>query len=149
MGFGNKLVGVLSIFVPIIIDRVLIPLFYHPSLYDTPLWTAPYGIILSFFSVIMKLLSIWLIGIYGGLLETTDKCNKRSYSNSMLMALIYVVAYIFGNILLYFMPFAKIIPLFLFSSFPYSNYIVHGAVLSIVIMTFGVIENSLLIGDVC
>lgn len=146
---GNFLACTASIGVPLLTKLVTIPFLLHPTRWGGIPWKEPHWAFMGFMTVFLNLLSIMILGTLSGMMTTEQACRKHDILQSFRRSTWLVLGYLVGNALLMIFPFIKV-PFLLFGMWlPYAGYLIHGFLVSIVMMFFGAMGNTILRAQIC
>lgn len=146
---GPLLVSTSSIFTPFITDKMIIPYLFEPGRLGTIPWTEPSSLYTGFISFMIKLAVLVTLGTVSNTMGTLRQCKKTRLSASIKRSSWIVLGWIAGTTIITILPFIKIPLLALFFWLPYSDWFVHGFLVSIFVFISAVIGRGMTIRDVC
>jgi hypothetical protein len=146
---GNIVASGLSIGVPLANHLVTIPYIFHPHRWGGVPWSEPNFLFKGIITFALNTLVLMIIGTISGLMTTKKECNKTNIARSIKRSLWLVMGYVLGNLMLFIFPFIKA-PFLPFTLWlPYAGWLVHGFCVSVVVLFFGAMGNSILRQEVC
>ena len=146
---GNLIASLGSIGVPLFHHLVTIPYLYHPHRWGGIPWVAPGILQLSIVTVLLNIVSMIILGTISGIMTTKQKCNKSSLIKSIINSVWVVAALLIGNGFMSIFGSIKGPFLVWLKWMPYSSWVVQGIMVSLVVLLFGSIGNTLLRKSVC
>ena len=146
---GNIITASTSTIIPLFNHLVTVPYLMHPHRWGGVPWKEPGFFYVAIIGFLVNILSLMIMGTISGLMTTKKECRKTNISRSIKRSLWIVAGYLFGNGVLTFLPFIKA-PLLIFLFWvPYAGWVVHGILVSMFILIFGAMGNSMLREEVC
>jgi len=146
---GNFISAGASIGVPLLTQLVTIPFLFHPHRWGGVPFKEPGWFMLSIVSIIINILTLMIIGTISGMMTTTKACRKIEVWRSIKRSMWVVAGYMFGNMIMWLLPFVKAPILPFMVMLPYGGWIVHGLFVSLSVLIFGAMGNTLLRAEVC
>lgn len=146
---GNIVASGLSIGVPLANHLLTIPYIFHPHRWGGVPWSEPNFLFKGIVTFTLNILVLMIIGTISGLMTTKKECNKTNIIRSIKRSLWLVMGYVLGNLILFLFPFIKA-PFLPFTLWlPYAGWLVHGFCVSVFVLFFGAMGNSILRQEVC
>ena len=146
---GNLIVTGASIFIPLLNKLVTVPFLFHPYRWGGVPWKAPGDITVMLATFIMNILMLSILATISGMMSTEKECRKHDVWLSFKRSMWAILGYIVGNIVVFLMPLLTAPLLAMFVWLPYAGIIVPSMMVSIFIMLFGAIGNTVLRSNVC
>lgn len=146
---GNLIASLGSIGVPLFHHLVTIPYLYHPRRWGGVPWVPPSLIQLAIVTVLLNIISMVILGTVSGIMTTKQKCQKSNLLKSMLNSVWVVAGLLIGNVFMSFFGAIKGPFLVWLNWMPYASWVVQGIMVSLLVMIFGSIGNTLLRKSVC
>lgn len=146
---GNLIVTVSSIFIPLFNKLVTVPYILHPYRWGGVPWTEPSQLFVMFLNFVFNLMLLSAVSTLSGMMTTEEDCRKHDIWVSFKRSTWVMLGYVIGSIVIFLAPIAKAPILAVSTWIPYAGLLVHNALVSLFVMLFGAIGNSVTRADVC
>lgn len=146
---GNLIVTVCSVFIPLVTKVHIVPYLFHPYRWGGVPWTPPGDIMIRIVTFLLNIGMLSLLATISGLMTTEQQCNKHDLLLSLKRSTWVIVGYIVGSLVVFLMPLLTAPLLAMFVWLPYAGIIVPSMLVSIFVMIFGALGNTVLRENVC
>jgi hypothetical protein len=146
---GNLITAMVTIFSPLISKEYLIPMIMHPYRWGGIPFEPPGPFKYTFLYVFFNMLIIGSAATLSGMMTTARSCRRIHFWTSVVNSRWAMLFALIGMIIVAMLPFIKAPVLALVAWLPYSNLIVTGLYMSILVLIGGMVGNNYNRKSVC